>query len=249
MSNKITCDCGAVITKRGYKQHLLTKKHIKGAGLMDIIKSGVNMVKNVFSKPNTNKESVKSSILMPDTKTLYKMAEASYSTELHDIAPYKRILRTPYLTVYTNNHVLVLAVRGTDIKDSKDLIADVKISLGKLRESERYKKDVEIIKELKRNDELKNMYWVATGHSLGGALIDEFLKDGLISEAVTFNPAISKEFNNVNNKNRRIYMSNDPLYLLMGKHTKYHEVRERPDVSVMKSHSLQNFVGGKKLNC
>ena len=76
-------------------------------------------------------------------------------------------------------------------------------------------------------------------------MVDEFLKLGLLSEAVTFNGAVSKEFYNVNNKNRRIYLKNDPLYLIMGRNTKYHEVRDT-NLDITKAHSLKNFEGGKK---
>ena len=152
------------------------------------------------------------------------------------------------MTAYRDDKTLILAVRGTDIRDTKDLVADVSIALGAIKRSARFKNDVEVIQKLKQIPELANLYWVGTGHSLGSALIDEFLKLGLISEAVTFNGAVSSEFYNTNNKNRRIYMSNDPLYLLMGRKTKYHEVRENNDVGIGKAHSLSNFVGGRRLH-
>ena len=48
---KITCPtCNCSVSKTGYKKHLQTAKHIKGAGLMDLIKSGMNKVTNIFSK-------------------------------------------------------------------------------------------------------------------------------------------------------------------------------------------------------
>ena len=220
---------------------------ILGAGFFsDMANKVVSTAKKIFL-PKREHEQHTSGSLVPDTKTLYKMAEASYTKEPTDIAPYKRILKTPYLTAYRDDKTLVLAVRGTDIKDMKDLVADVSIALGAIKRSARFKNDLEVIQQLKRIPELADLYWVGTGHSLGSALIDEFLKLGLISEAVTFNGAVSSEFYNVNNKNRRIYMSNDPLYMLMGRKTKYHEVRENNDVGITKAHNLSNFVGGRRL--
>jgi hypothetical protein len=173
------------------------------------------------------------------------MNEASYSTELRGIEPYIRILKTPYLTVYKDDKTVIVAVRGTNVKDGKDLMADISIALGQLKRSARYKADVEELRKLRRQPELQNLYWIGTGHSLGSALVDEFLKLGLLSEAVTFNGAVSREFYSVNNKNRRIYLKNDPLYLMMGRNTKYHEVRDTK-MDITKAHSLKNFEGGRK---
>ena len=173
------------------------------------------------------------------------MNEASYSAEPKGIEPYVRVLKTPYLSVYKDARTVVVAVRGTDVKDKKDLTADIAIALGALKSTPRFKADVDEIRKLKQQPELKNLYWIGTGHSLGSALVDEFLKLGLLSEAVTFNGAVSREFYNVNNKNRRIYLKNDPLYLMMGRNTKYHEVRDTK-MDITKAHSLKNFEGGRK---
>jgi nitrogen regulatory protein PII len=50
MQDNITCECGSVIQKKNYNKHKLTQKHINGAGLMDMIKSGVSSVKGMFTK-------------------------------------------------------------------------------------------------------------------------------------------------------------------------------------------------------
>lgn len=211
----------------------------------ELLNTAVSKVKDIIL-PARSHEGVTSGSLVPDTKTLYRMAEASYQKDPTDIAPYTRVLKTPYLTAYRDDKTLVLAVRGTDIKDSRDLVADVSIALGALRSSARFKSDLEVIQRLKAVPELAQLYWVGTGHSLGGAILDELLRLGLIQEAVSFNPAVSKEYYNVNNRNRRLYMENDPLYLLMGRNTKYHEVRRSPDVHINKAHNLSNFVGGRR---
>ena len=221
----------------------LEKLHGSGV-LKDMFANAVSKVTNALV-PKPKHEAVISSPLVPDTKILFKMNEASYSAEPKGIEPYKRILKTPYLAVYRDGKTVIVAVRGTDVKDKKDLVADVAIALGQLKSTPRFKADVEELKKLRQNPELKNLYWIGTGHSLGSALVDEFLKLGLISEAVTFNGAVSKEFYNINNKNRRIYLKNDPLYLMMGRNTKYHEVRETK-LDITKAHSLKNFEGGKK---
>lgn len=50
MSTRHQCECGAEINMSSLKKHLTTQKHLKGAGLMDMVKSGVNWVKDKFSK-------------------------------------------------------------------------------------------------------------------------------------------------------------------------------------------------------
>ena len=237
---------GSIVKEKVNKDvSVLLGQRIDGGGLGDVLGAVANTAKKLFL-PTPKHEEYKSGSLVPDTKILYRMAEASYTKDPTDIAPYKRLIKTPYLTAYRDGRTLVLAVRGTDVKDSKDLIADVSIALGALKSSARFKSDVVEIEKLRRIPELQHLYWVGTGHSLGSALIDEFLKLGFISEAVTFTGAVSSEFYNVHNNNRRIYMSNDPLYLLMGRKTKYHEVRENNDIGITKAHNLSNFVGGKR---
>ena len=246
-----------VLSFRCQMSHKLGKKKLSDSEIVNHLEtlhgSGAlkDMFANMLSKtinavvPKRKNDIVTSGSLVPDTKILYKMNESSYSKDAKDIEPYHRILKTPYLTVYKDDKTVIVAVRGTNVKDNKDLVADVAIALGALKSTPRFKNDVEELKKLRRQPELKDLYWIGTGHSLGSALVDEFLKLGLLSEAVTFNGAVSKEFYDVNNKNRRIYLKNDPLYLMMGRNTKYHEVRDTK-IDITKAHSLKNFEGGSK---
>jgi hypothetical protein len=52
--DKITCDCGSKISKKGYKKHLQTKKHLEGAGFFDFIKKGVDAVQNTYNAVKSN---------------------------------------------------------------------------------------------------------------------------------------------------------------------------------------------------
>jgi hypothetical protein len=55
-------------------------------------------------------------------------------------------------------------------------------------------------------------YVVAAGHSLGGALIDQLIYDGLVDKAVSYNPFITKEFYyKPSPKNYRIYNQADKV--------------------------------------
>jgi hypothetical protein len=93
-------------------------------------------------------------------------------------------------------------------------------------------------------------------------VVDLFLHEGLLNQAVSYNGAVEKRFLN-NNINKRIYISSDPLYNTMGRFASNVEVREKPNQSLLKkvltntsglglayktgtSHLLSNFAGGKK---
>jgi hypothetical protein len=55
----------------------------------------------------------------------------------------------------------------------------------------------------------------AFGHSLGGAIVDQIMADGLADTGITFNPAI--EVNKMHNRGvRRFYNRNDGLYKSIG---------------------------------
>jgi len=194
--------------------------------------------------------------MMPATSTLFELARLSYKRPDYNIGPlvvfgsrnYKVLLRTQTIIIFKDESVkiVIVSVRGTRLSDSKDIIADSQIVLGRLKETDRYKNDlltVTSFKESEKAHDLKGFTWIGTGHSLGGAIIDEFLKLNLIKEAVTFNPAVSREFYK-SVLNRRIYMSRDVLYLTFGRLTKRHEVIKVPKnlvAGIFKSHKMINF--------
>jgi hypothetical protein len=56
---------------------------------------------------------------------------------------------------------------------------------------------------------------LATGHSMGGAYCDQLIADGLVKEAISFNPAIQiKDIHN--SGNTRYYNRNDFIYKTLG---------------------------------
>ena len=189
---------------------------------------------------------------VPDLKTCYEIENRSYKRDipgsLGRLNPYQEIARDEYICAYknVNNNSVICGVRGTDTKDMGDIAADIKIALGKLNSSDRYKHDVKVIKHLQGYFPPDKWWWVGVGHSLGGAIVDSLIREGLLKEGVSFNPAVQKEEYLQPTTNRRIYLETDPLYLLMGRFTKYHEVRKTSGLGVAKSHSLDNFQGGKK---
>lgn len=187
---------------------------------------------------------------MPPSSTLHKMGKESYRTSpVSDIDNFELIESTPTLKLYKQGDIHVVSIRGTETSDPDDLTADLYIPLGKLRESKRYKKDYDTLKNWKAK--YPGGEWYGVGHSLGGAILDEFLIDGELQEGLSYNPAIA--YTNVNKdiKNRRIYKSEDPLYKLVGKLDKKAEVRQTNPENVKgwfnrAEHSIDQFEGGVK---
>jgi hypothetical protein len=226
-------------------------KKLAGGSLMDnqymkymplagpIYNAGLKEVTDPVAVSNTSR--------VPSTKVIYKMLDNSYKESREEVDGWRPILVTNTLIAYANNsETICIALRGTDMRKSADLAADIQIAFNDLRNSGRFKEDVALIRELQKKFPPSQYYYIGLGHSLSGALIDELLDDGLIREAVSFNPAVQKKHYNTPTKNRRIYYVNDPLHQLLGRWVKYREVR-KTDIPIEKAHSLDNFVGGGSL--
>ena len=245
---------------------LLGTNKISGDGLGSFFKNAWNKTKefatDAFNKITTravgdlyNKGKELSEVTpvinsdhMPDLKTLYQMENASYKPEegIDRLSSWRLIENDQYIGAYKddNSKTIIIAIRGTDPKDSGDIAADIGIALGSLKVSDRYKRDLRVIRRLQTVYKPTEWWYAGVGHSLGGALLDEFIKLGLLNEGVSFNPAVSKEDYNLPTTNRRIYLDSDPLYNLMGRFTSNHEVR-KSNKGPLASHELKNFEGGK----
>lgn len=199
-----------------------------------------------------------------DTKTLYQMNSNVYANRHQDVGDWKYISGTKFLSYYMKANNIIVAVRGT--ADLRDLMADIKITFQNVQGSRRYKEDVLSLRAFQQQYPTSQYNYYFTGHSLGGALIDEYLKLGMGISAISFNPAVQKEFYNAAN-HHRIYNTQDPLYDLMGKHVPSAEVRDYkgPQQSMfdrvlsyvpiigdaskaLKGHSLDNYIGGRMRN-
>ena len=169
---------------------------------------------------------------IPDVSKLQKMAKESYG-EGKDVEDWQLIDVTPTLKFYYKDTTLVIAIRGT--KDARDTTADALIAFGQLEKSERYKEDLAKVKAVIRKVEPSNVF--AVGHSLGGAILDLLLHAGLVEKGVSYNPAVQPQDILRTLPNRRIYMSSDPLYLLMGRF-----LAQKPEVRPSKTSIFTNLV-------
>lgn len=200
---------------------------------------------------------------IPDVSKLQKMVKESYE-EGKSVEDWDLIKSTPTLKFYFRDGSLVIAIRGT--ADARDIKADVLIAFGQLENSDRFKEDLAKVQEVIQQVEPSHVFGV--GHSLGGAILDLFLKKGLIEKGVSYNPAVQPQDITRTLPNRRIYMSSDPLYLLIGRFlSQKPEVRDSKQSlftklvqlsptgnvltanSYLKSHYLDQFEGGGCPKC
>jgi hypothetical protein len=198
---------------------------------------------------------------IPDKAVLKQMADASYQNNFSDnIDGFNLVEQTDTLKFFqsTSQPIIVVAVRGT--ADFQDFQAWVPSAINNIQNTERYKIDtVDLMKFQGTYPQTAYTYY-AVGHSLAGAIIDNWLKNGYITEARTYNPAVSyTDLNNENINNYRVYSNGDPLYNIMGRFAKgKKEVRDYtvPNVRwwnvkdrILKQHTLQNpiFKGGNIL--
>ena len=157
---------------------------------------------------------------IPDRNILQQLATQSYQdVPVNRVGQLELIRATPTLKFYKDNgNTIVVAIRGTKPTDIDDVKADGLIGLGQLESSDRYKRDLNTIQQFQVQFPPSQFDYYGVGHSLGGAILDSFLKSGLIKNGVSYNPAVQpQDFANTTLPNNRVYMESDPLYALMGR--------------------------------
>lgn len=163
--------------------------------------------------------------------------QSYYNDPLKTVGSFTLHKRTPTLLWYKDGNTNVVAIRGTDTKDYEDIKADFRIIASQLVKSNRFKKDLATLQSWKTPGE-----WYGVGHSLGGAILDEFLRMGLLQSGVSYNAAVQPKDFGQKSDNNRIYNEGDPLYQVMGRFTNP-EVRKNP-LTGRPAHSISTFVGG-----
>lgn len=160
-------------------------------------------------------------ILMSD---MQQMAKSAYpGNTRRNIGAFSLFRSTPTLKFYHDNRSIIVSVRGT--ADTRDIAADSLLLIGKLNESDRYKADLNTLLEVQSKYPPTQFNYIAVGHSLGGAIIDRFLRAGLIKNALSYNPAPEPQELGGNPFHRRIYHNDDPIYQSVGRFIPGVEVR------------------------
>jgi hypothetical protein len=198
----------------------------------------------------------------PDRSVLQQMAKASYlATPPSQIVGWKLIDATPTLKFYQQGNSIVVAIRGTNPTEKADVEADAKIALNQLEKSARYQGDMSHLLDVMKRYPTSQYDYYGVGHSLGGAILDAFIREGWIKNGVSYNPAVQPRDFTKPTTNQRIYQEGDPLYAVMGRFTPNAEVRPPPKRSIwdrlvrkipyvgtlfgaVQDHRLDNFEGG-----
>jgi hypothetical protein len=244
------------------------QQRLQGEGFWDTITSWGRTLRDypklIIDGPKPAPPGSTSSEGLPDKSILKTIADNSYkgtSDEMEGIPGYTLKFKSPTLVIYQKDgeNVMVIGVRGT--ADFRDFRAWFSTAFNVIPDSQRFKEDIAEISKFQQQYPLSAFTYYATGHSLGGTLIDELIKKGMVKEARTYNPAIeTDDIPNValSQKNHRIYADGDPLYLLQGRYDNPTEVRKSykyypssamdfiPGYDKYKQHILANpvFIGG-----
>lgn len=200
--------------------------------------------------------------MMPQRDTLQRMANASYdSVPPRLINGWTLVVSTPTLKFYKSGNTIVVAIRGTVPRDRNDIEADASLAVNRLETTNRYKKDVDTLVATFRRFPPSQYDYYGVGHSLGGAILDSFLREGWLKSGLSYNPAVQPKDIPKTNTNQRVYQAGDPLYAVMGQFTKGAEVRAPKKKSLVDTlirkvpvvgkvygmfsdHQLDNFEGG-----
>ena len=170
---------------------------------------------------------------------MQQMAAAAYEKNPpREIGGFKLLADSPTLKFYSAGKIIVVAVRGTD--DARDFAAWHLVALGQLDNSPRFQEDLRSLIEFQQKYPRSEYTYIGVGHSLGGALIDRFLRMGLLRNGLSYNAAPEPQELRGNPVHRRIYHEDDPLYKIAGRFIPGIEVRKSRDPFWLKY--LRNFV-------
>jgi hypothetical protein len=157
----------------------------------------------------------------PSDKDFFKITKTQYEPNPEQkIGNYDLVLNTPTIKAYLDapSKTIMLSIRGTT--DSRDVMADTMIPFNRLKYSNRYTEDKNIISNLVMQYPPNDYDYYATGHSLGVALMRQLQREfPFIKNTVGFNGAV-QPYDIIDQKaslNKSYYTEDDALYKLGGK--------------------------------
>lgn len=169
----------------------------------------------------------------PPASIMLNIVLESYKAEPGNVPPWSPIAYSSSLTIYTDGVDYVVGVRGTATLE--DIEADALIPLNELDKSMRWMKDWNFLSMFQSTN--PGIYFGA-GHSLGGSIIDLFLRCDMLHGARSYNPTIQPG-DLVVDGHQRVYNDCDPLYLLIGRLDRKAIVRK--NTSSFEPHSIDSF--------
>lgn len=216
----------------GVSEEVNPKIHTKSGGVIipkaDFIKEHENLLK-ILNKGKPSELKAEARDQKKELKKVMKggaihrsilqqMAQSAYSGRTHlVIGPYKLVYSTPTLKFYMNeNKEVVVAIRGTSLPDAEDIEADRLALTNHLSSSRRYKKDLHTLEDFQKKFPKSEYHYIGVGHSLGGAILDLFLRAGLLSNGLSYNALVEPKELKGNPNHYRVYHKDDPLYKIIG---------------------------------
>jgi len=158
---------------------------------------------------------------MPPESLFFKSAKQSYKAVPEQILDgFQLVQNTPTFKAYKNGNVILIGLRGTDIADKEDLVADASLPFNRLTKTARYRKDKMTLEKLAMRFPPQDNEYYLSGHSLSGAIINQLKYDfPFLRNAVEYNPAFQVKDLIWSQKPdiKRIYTDKDGLYRLGGK--------------------------------
>jgi hypothetical protein len=147
---------------------------------------GGGILSDIFIKPFVPKKKTKIEKLPMEVGLYSEMCMESYN-KVKSKMIIGEFTKVPNFSqenciVYVSNDTVVLAIRGTDPKNSKDIFTDIALALNKLKITPRYREINNIFKKVTEKYQyigksLIPYKFIATGHSLGGSLALQLLLD------------------------------------------------------------------------
>ena len=147
---------------------------------------------------------------------LVKVSKSTYGNAEGKIGNAQLVKETKTLKFYKEGNNIIVGVRGT--KDWKDWLSNFSLANPNkelFRASPRVSSDIADLKAFQSQYPPSQYHYSGVGHSLGSAVIDELIDQGLLKEGRSYNSAvhITDLYKGVD-KNKRIYEEKDPLHII-----------------------------------
>jgi hypothetical protein len=156
----------------------------------------------------------------PADKDFFIATRASYDKKAPgNIDGYKLLVDGETMDLYLNQakKEILIALRGT--ASLKDVITDLNFASNTLKYTTRYKKDKKTLEKYLLQYPAKEYNYYITGHSLGGGLSSQFMRDfPFIKEGMVYNSAVQPiDLIKQNPDIKYLYINKDPLYQISGR--------------------------------
>ena len=156
----------------------------------------------------------------PPEKSFYHAEVQTYKPHaLRLIHNMHLVFENDNLKLYQHEKDMLLAIKGTTKTNPRDLAADSRFITNSLSKSERYKEDYATVQKLLTEYPPNKYRWFLAGHSLGGGIAMQFMRDfpGTFHYTVVYNAAFQPvDILYQGEHIKRLYTKSDPLYQLGG---------------------------------